>query len=105
MPRRSRGAPHLDSGGGAAGDEELHEVGVIGKSWLPACDGRGTTPGGRERTGGFRIPVIALKVRGEVEVIDAETFAVIAKTVKEICLISKVLGGVGEITLDVALES
>ena len=52
--------------------------------------------------GGFRIRVIALKVWGEVEVIDAETFAVIAKTAKETCPISKALGDVGEITLDVA---
>lgn len=46
-----------------------------------------------------------LKRKRPFEVIDAETFAVIAKTAKETCPISKALGGAGEITLDVALES
>lgn len=60
---------------------------------------------GPDPAGGFRIPVIALKVRGEVEGIDAESFAVIAKRAKETCPVPKALAGVGEITLDVELES
>jgi organic hydroperoxide reductase OsmC/OhrA len=40
-----------------------------------------------------------------VLLVGSETFAVIAKTAKETCPISKALGGVGEITLDMALES
>jgi organic hydroperoxide reductase OsmC/OhrA len=47
----------------------------------------------RDRPAGrFHIPVIALKVQGEVEVLDGETFAVVAKTAKETCSISKALG-------------
>ncbi len=54
--------------------------------------------------GGFRIPGIRLKVRAEVDGLDAEGFAAAAQTAKETCPVSKALTGT-KITLDAALES
>ena len=59
---------------------------------------------GEDPAGGFRLTGIALTVRGEVEGMDADTFAATAQAAKETCPISKALTGV-EITLDAALES
>lgn len=53
--------------------------------------------------GGFRISGIALKVRGEVENIDADGFAKAADAAKATCPVSKALTGT-EITLDAALD-
>jgi len=53
--------------------------------------------------GGFRISGIALKVRGEVEGIDADGFAKAADAAKATCPVSKALTGT-EITLDAALD-
>ena len=53
--------------------------------------------------GRFRISGIALKVRGEVENIDADGFAKAADAAKATCPVSKALTGT-EITLDAALD-
>jgi osmotically inducible protein OsmC len=53
--------------------------------------------------GGFRISGIALKVRGEVENIDADGFLKAADAAKATCPVSKALTGT-EITLDAALD-
>ncbi|WP_258724334.1 OsmC family peroxiredoxin [Cellulomonas sp. NS3] len=53
--------------------------------------------------GGFRISGIALKVRGEVENIDADGFVKAADAAKATCPVSKALTGT-EITLDAALD-
>ncbi|MGW6130130.1 OsmC family peroxiredoxin [Cellulomonas sp. NPDC055163] len=53
--------------------------------------------------GGFRISGIALKVRGEVEGLDADGFAKAAAAAKATCPVSKALTGT-EITLDAALD-
>ena len=58
---------------------------------------------GPDPAGGFRIPKIALTVRGEVAGMDAEGFASAAKIAKETCPVSKALTGT-EITLDAALD-
>jgi len=58
---------------------------------------------GPDPAGGFRIPKIALTVRGEVEGLDAEGFARAAQVAKETCAVSKALTGT-EITLDAALD-
>ncbi|MGV8977849.1 MAG: OsmC family peroxiredoxin [Cellulomonas sp.] len=52
--------------------------------------------------GGFQITGIALKVRGEVEGLDAAGFAEAAETAKATCPVSKALTGT-TITLDAAL--
>jgi lipoyl-dependent peroxiredoxin len=54
---------------------------------------------GPDPAGGFRLTGIQLKVRGEVEGIDAATFTSIAEQAKESCPVSKALTGVS-ITLD-----
>lgn len=59
---------------------------------------------GQDPAGGFRLTGITLTVRGEVEGLDAESFATAAQQAKETCPVSKALTGV-EITLDAALES
>jgi lipoyl-dependent peroxiredoxin len=58
---------------------------------------------GPDPAGGLRLTGILLTVRGEVDGMDAETFAATAQAAKETCPISKALTGV-EITLDAALE-
>ena len=58
---------------------------------------------GPDPAGGFRITGIALKVRGEVEGLDAAGFAKAAEAAKETCPVSKALAGTA-ITLDAALE-
>ncbi|GAA0572896.1 OsmC family peroxiredoxin [Kribbella sandramycini] len=58
---------------------------------------------GPDPAGGFHLSGIKLTVRGEVEGIDADTFAKLATDAKAGCPISKALTGV-EITLDAALE-
>ncbi len=52
--------------------------------------------------GGFKLTGIALKVRGEVEGLDAEGFKKAAEAAKAGCPVSKALTGV-DITLDAAL--
>lgn len=59
---------------------------------------------GPDPAGGFHLTGIDLTVRGEVEGIDAATFAETAQAAKATCPVSKALAGV-EITLDAALES
>ncbi|RBY82614.1 OsmC family protein [Blastococcus sp. TF02A-26] len=51
------------------------------------------------------ITTIHLTVRGEVEGLDAAGFEEAAQKAKAGCPVSKALAGVGEITLDAALES
>jgi lipoyl-dependent peroxiredoxin len=58
---------------------------------------------GPDPAGGFRITGIALRVRGEVEGLDADGFAAAAQKAKENCPVSKALAGT-EITLDAGLE-
>ena len=58
---------------------------------------------GPDPAGGFRITGIALKVRGEVEGLDAAGFQQAAEAAKAGCPVSKALTGT-EITLDAALE-
>jgi osmotically inducible protein OsmC len=53
--------------------------------------------------GGFRISAIALKVRGDVEGLDAEGFKAAAEKAKAGCPVSKALAGVDDITLDADL--
>jgi osmotically inducible protein OsmC len=57
---------------------------------------------GPDPDGGFRIPQIALTVRGEVDGIDEETFRKLADEAKQACPISKALSAV-PMTLDAAL--
>ena len=59
---------------------------------------------GPDPAGGFRITGIALKVRGEVEGLDADGFTAAAEAAKAGCPVSKALTGT-EITLDAQLES
>jgi len=59
---------------------------------------------GPDPAGGFRITGVALKVRGEVEGLDAAGFQQAAEAAKAGCPVSKALTGT-EITLDAALES
>jgi osmotically inducible protein OsmC len=59
---------------------------------------------GPDPAGGFQITGIALKVRGEVDGLDAAAFDQAAQAAKAGCPVSKALAAV-EITLDAALES
>ncbi|WP_251150097.1 OsmC family peroxiredoxin [Cellulosimicrobium sp. Marseille-Q4280] len=59
---------------------------------------------GPDPAGGFKIPSIAITVRGEVEGIDEAGFQQAAETAKATCPVSKALAGVESITLDAALE-
>ncbi|HEY2041421.1 MAG TPA: OsmC family peroxiredoxin [Jatrophihabitans sp.] len=54
--------------------------------------------------GGFKLTGIQLKVRGEVDGLDADGFAQAAQGAKTSCPVSKALTGV-EISLDAALDS
>ncbi|MGH9104365.1 MAG: OsmC family peroxiredoxin [Acidimicrobiales bacterium] len=58
---------------------------------------------GPDPAGGFRIPGIALKVRGTVPGLDADGFAKAAEAAKAGCPVSKALAGTA-ITLDAALS-
>jgi lipoyl-dependent peroxiredoxin len=58
----------------------------------------------RQQDGGYHIPQIDLKVRGDVPGIEQEEFEKHAGTAKEVCPLSKALGAVEEITLDAQLE-
>ncbi|HET9731725.1 MAG TPA: OsmC family peroxiredoxin [Acidimicrobiales bacterium] len=58
---------------------------------------------GPDPAGGFRIPGIALTVRGTVPGVDADAFARAAQAAKAGCPVSKALGGT-QITLDAALD-
>lgn len=58
---------------------------------------------GPDPAGGFRIPSVALTVRGSVEGIDEETFRATAEAAKATCPVSKALTGT-TITLDAALS-
>jgi osmotically inducible protein OsmC len=53
---------------------------------------------------GFTIPRIELRTRATIPGIDAAKFAALAADAKQNCPVSKALAGVGEITLDAALE-
>ena len=57
---------------------------------------------GPDPAGGFRLTGIELKVRGQVENLDAQGFATAADKAKDTCPVSKALSGV-TITLDAAL--
>lgn len=57
---------------------------------------------GPDPAGGFRIPSIALKVRGSVPGVDAQAFAKAAEAAKAGCPVSKALAGTA-ISLDAAL--
>jgi lipoyl-dependent peroxiredoxin len=59
----------------------------------------------RQGDDGLAISRIDLRVRGRVPGIDQGQFAQHAQTAKELCAVHKALAGVGEITLDAALES
>jgi osmotically inducible protein OsmC len=59
---------------------------------------------GPDPAGGFRLTGIKLTVRGEVDGIDADTFAAVAADAKAGCPVSKALTGV-DIALDAALET
>ncbi|OBA39194.1 peroxiredoxin [Rhodococcus sp. 852002-51564_SCH6189132-a] len=59
---------------------------------------------GPDPAGGFRLTGIRLKVRGEVDGLDADGFVKAAEDAKAGCPVSKALTGV-EISLDAALES
>jgi len=58
---------------------------------------------GPDPAGGFRLTGITLKVRGEVEGLDDDTFLKVAQEAKASCPVSKALTGV-PITLDAAPE-
>lgn len=51
------------------------------------------------------ISQIELVTRGRVPGLDEETFKTTADETREVCIISRALGGVSEITVDAALES
>ncbi|CAN5204885.1 OsmC family peroxiredoxin [soil metagenome] len=57
---------------------------------------------GPDSAGGFRLTGIKLTVRGQVDGLDADTFATAADGAKDTCPVSKALTGV-DITLDAAL--
>jgi osmotically inducible protein OsmC len=57
-----------------------------------------------QAAGGFTIPRIELRTRATIPGIDAAKFAALAADAKQNCPVSKALAGVGEITLDAALE-
>lgn len=59
---------------------------------------------GPDPAGGFRLTGIALKVRGEVDGLDAPGFAKAAQEAQVSCPVSKALTGV-DITLDASLEA
>ncbi|WP_320671771.1 OsmC family peroxiredoxin [Patulibacter defluvii] len=56
-----------------------------------------------QRDSGFTITRIELKTVGEVEGVDAETFAALAQQAKDTCPVSRALAGVEEIALVVEL--
>lgn len=58
---------------------------------------------GADPAGGFRLTGIALKVKGEVDGLDAAGFEKAAQEAKATCPVSKALTGV-DITLDASLE-
>ncbi|HYG93817.1 MAG TPA: OsmC family peroxiredoxin [Nocardioides sp.] len=60
---------------------------------------------GPDPAGGNMITAVKLTVRGEVEGLDDAAFKECAEKAKAGCPISKALAGVGEMTLDAALES
>jgi osmotically inducible protein OsmC len=68
-----------------------------------ALDVRADVDFGPDPAGGFRLTGIKLTVNGEVEGMDAETFAKTADDAKATCPVSKALTGV-EISLDASLE-
>lgn len=68
-----------------------------------ALDVRADVSLGPDPAGGFRLTGIALKVRAEVEGLDADGFAQAADEAKATCPVSKALTGV-DISLDAALE-
>jgi osmotically inducible protein OsmC len=69
-----------------------------------ALDVRSDVSFGPDPAGGFHIGSVKLTVSGQVEGMDAETFAKTAEDAKATCPISKALAAVGDITLDATLE-
>ncbi len=59
----------------------------------------------RNIDGNPTIAQIALVTRARVPGLDDETFQRTAQETKEVCIVSRALGGVGEITVDATLES
>jgi osmotically inducible protein OsmC len=59
----------------------------------------------RNIDGAPTIAKIELVTRAKVPGLDDETFQKTAQETREICIISRALGGVGEITVDATLES
>jgi osmotically inducible protein OsmC len=57
-----------------------------------------------QAAGGFAITRIELRTRASIPGIDADKFKALADDAKQNCPVSKALAGVGEITLDAALE-
>ena len=78
---------------------EIAEAGGTPQSLEVTAD---VSLGPDKENGGFKLTGIALKVRGEVEGLDAEGFKKAAEAAKAGCPVSKALTGV-DITLDAAL--
>ena len=78
---------------------EIAEAGGTPQSLEVTAD---VSLGQDKENGGFKLTGIALKVRGEVEGLDADGFKKAAEAAKAGCPVSKALTGV-EITLDAAL--
>ena len=85
-----------DDAGGTTSPEEL--IGGTPQSLDVTAD----VSLGPDKAGGFRITGITLKVRGEVEGLDAAGFEKAAQAAKDGCPVSKALTGT-TITLDAAL--
>lgn len=113
FPKRSS-----DDGGGATNPEELiaaaHSscytmqlTALLGQrnATVRSIQTNATVHLGPDPDGGFKIPKIEITVRGEVEGIDEAGFVEAAQEAKATCPVSKALAGVGEITLDAALET
>ena len=79
---------------------EIAEAGGTPQSLEVTAD---VSLGPDKERGGFKLTGIALKVRGEVEGLDAEGFKKAAEAAKAGCPVSKALTGV-EITMDAALD-
>ncbi len=78
---------------------------VAGAGGTPqALDVQADVSLGPDPDGGFRLTGIVLRVRGEVDGLDAAGFEQAAQDAKATCPVSKALTGV-EITLDAALEN
>ena len=110
FPRRA-----ADDAGGVTSPEELIAAAhtacyamqlsaLIGEAGgtVASLDAEAEVGLGPDPAGGFRLTGIKLTVRGKVDNLDAQGFAVAADKAKETCPVSKALTGV-VITLDAAL--